>query len=101
MTYLDEIADRIRVNLAPEAHPPADADVLFLIYAVLVRAKGESTTLEDVHDAWTAWMRTVQPKHKSLIPFSDLSPAVQKEDLPYLGAIHRTAVQLNLHPSQT
>ncbi|MFL6055513.1 MAG: hypothetical protein ACJ72W_21830 [Actinoallomurus sp.] len=52
MTYLDEIARRIRDNLPAQAQPPADADALFLFYAVLARAKGESTTLEDVHDAW-------------------------------------------------
>lgn len=94
MTYLDEIARRVRSNLAPEALPPSDADPLFLLYAVLVRAKGRSTTSEDVHDVWVAWMQTVNPAHKALVPFDGLPPAVQNEDLPYLQAIHQTADQL-------
>lgn len=93
MTYLDEIAHRIRDNLPTEARPPADADSLFLLYAVLARAKGESTTLEDVHDAWAAWMQTLNPAHTALVPFSELTPTVQHEDLPYLQAIQRTAAQ--------
>ncbi|GGO10634.1 DUF7701 domain-containing protein [Microbispora bryophytorum] len=95
MTYLDEIARRIRDNLPAEARPPAGANLLFLLYAVLVKVKGQATTLEDVHDAWAAWMQTVNPVHAALVPFSELAPMVQDEDLPYLRAIHRTAAQLN------
>ncbi|WP_433622063.1 DUF7701 domain-containing protein [Nocardia sp. CA-120079] len=94
MTYLGEIAHRIRNNLPIDATPPTDSDFLFLIYAVLVRAKGELTTLEDVHDAWAAWMQTVKSDHDALVPFKDLARTVQDEDIPYLEAIRRTALEL-------
>ena len=93
MTYLDEIAKCIRGNLPADAQPPDGANSLFLAYAVLTHAKGESTTLEDVHNAWAAWMQTVNPAHTALVPFDELPPDVQDEDLPYLQAIHRTAAQ--------
>lgn len=95
MTYLDEIARRVRDNLPAEARPPGGAEALFRIYAVLVRVKGEATTPADVHDAWAAWMSTVNPAHEALVPFAELAPAVQNEDLPYLRAIHKTAAELN------
>ncbi|RJL31753.1 DUF7701 domain-containing protein [Bailinhaonella thermotolerans] len=93
MTYLEKIAHRIRENLPAEARPPAEADALFLIYAVLVRAKGVATTAEDVHDAWAAWMLTVDPGHRSVLPYDELKPAVQNDDLPYLAAIRRTSAE--------
>ncbi|MBE1596730.1 MULTISPECIES: DUF7701 domain-containing protein [Streptomyces] len=57
MTYLDRLADLIRSCLSPPAKPPADSDDLFRIYAVLLQAKGEQVTDEDIHNAWTAWMQ--------------------------------------------
>ncbi|MBF6180201.1 DUF7701 domain-containing protein [Nocardia otitidiscaviarum] len=94
MTYLDEIASQIRDNLPNDATPPDGAEPLFVLYAVLTRAKGESTTAEDVHDAWTAWMQALNPEHVALVPYDELAPSVQAEDSPFLKAIHRTAAQL-------
>lgn len=89
--YLAEDAALIRSLLAPGARPPEDAEALFLGYAVLMRAKGLACTAADVHDAWSAWQLARDPRHKALVPFGDLPPAVQKEDLPYLDAIHAAA----------
>ncbi|MEV0764251.1 hypothetical protein [Nocardia sp. NPDC050435] len=95
MTYLDTIANRIRDNLSREASPPDGADALFVLYALLARVKGESTTAEDVHDAWAAWMQVKDRSHSALVPYNELAPSVQDEDLPFLHAIRRTAAQLN------
>ncbi len=74
MTYLDPLADLIRSCLPSAARPPGGADDLFRLYAVLLRAKGTRVTDEDVHDAWSAWMQTVDDGHASLVPFEELSP---------------------------
>jgi len=92
VNYLDSIAEAIR-NEVPSELVPADADALFLMYAVLARAKGESTTAEDVHDAWTAWMSGRGEKHESMRPFADLDSAVKQQDEPFVKAIHRASAR--------
>ncbi|MFC8453696.1 hypothetical protein [Kitasatospora sp. NPDC057223] len=91
MTYLDEPADLIRSCLPADAKPPAGSAPLFRLYAVLLRAKGERVTDEDVHDAWSAWMQTVDDTHEALVPFGDLPPKVRAYDTPYAEAIRRAA----------
>lgn len=93
MTYLDRLADLIRTCLPPGAEPPANSDGLFRIYAVLLRAKGEKVTDEDVHDAWSAWMQTTEADHEALVPFRDLPAKTRAADAPYAQAI-RTAARL-------
>jgi hypothetical protein len=87
-TYLDEDADLIRSLLSAEAEPPADSQGLFLLYAVLMRAKGEQTSLSDVHDAWAAWQLQKDPFHACLVPFTELDEQTRPLDVPYLHAIH-------------
>ncbi|MEU0374987.1 hypothetical protein ABZ070_33290 [Streptomyces sp. NPDC006283] len=87
MTYLDTLADLIRSCLPPDAEPPADSDDLFRIYAVLLKAKGEQVTDEDVHNAWSAWMQSVDSTHAALVPFRDLDPETRAFDAPYARAI--------------
>ena len=91
MSYLGADAALIRELLPPEARPPSDADDLFLLYAVLMRAKGEQVTAADVHDAWAAWTEPRNPAHAALVPFDELTPAVQREDEPYVQAIQAAA----------
>ncbi|MFE3760823.1 hypothetical protein ACFXPI_03540 [Streptomyces sp. NPDC059104] len=93
MTYLDRLAALIRSCLPPEAEPPQDSAALFRMYAVLLRAKGEEVTDEDVHDAWSAWMQTVNSTHEALIPFNDLDPHTRAFDTPYAEAIRAAARQ--------
>lgn len=90
-SYLTEDAALIRAELPEQANPPANSEGLFVIYAALMRAKGEAVTAADVHDAWAAWIISTQGTHKSLVPYESLDPEVQREDLPYVEAIRRAA----------
>lgn len=91
MTYLDEDAERIRRHLPDSVDIPENSDRLFLLYAVVLRAKGTAATASDVHDAWTAWQQDIQPDHEALRPYQDLPADVQAEDQPFLTAIHAAA----------
>jgi hypothetical protein len=96
--YLAEDAALIRSLLPLNAKPPGDDEALFLGYAVLMRAKGLQCTAADVHDTWAAWMLQRDPRHRWLVPFGDLPPDTQEEDLPYLHAIHEASrVRRPLH----
>ena len=94
MTYLDEVADEIRRAASHDALPDEDTTDLFRLYAVLLMAKGEGVSREDVHNAWVAWMLSKRERHDSLVPFSDLDPATQAEDSPFVLAI-RTVARLH------
>jgi hypothetical protein len=76
-----------------ETGTDATAELLLRLYALLAMSKGEATTLRDVHDAWSLWMAPIKPEHPSLVPFDQLTEAVQKEDQPFLDAILRVARQ--------
>jgi len=91
--YLDELAAAIRGILPLDTSVPDDADELFVLYGLLARAKGADTTLSDVHDAWVAWQARLDPAHPALIPFDELSVVVQREDAPFLAAIHAAAAR--------
>src|SRR5262249_13093175 len=90
-SYLSKDADLIRSELPEGVQPPEKSDGLFMLYAVLMRAKGVDVTLSDVHDAWAAWISSTAGQHKSLVPFESLGPETQQQDLPYVEAIHRAA----------
>jgi hypothetical protein len=98
VTYLDPYAALIRACLPDDAEPPEDSAALFRIYAVLLRAKGDLVTEEDVHDAWSAWMQTVDDSHEALIPFSDLDQETRAFDAPYAKAIRTAARKLKSGP---
>ncbi|MGB3321226.1 MAG: hypothetical protein WBB05_01300 [Mycolicibacterium fortuitum] len=91
MSYLDTDAKLIRDCLPAGTGVPEDSNDLFILYAVLMRAKGESTRAADVHDAWSAWMSRNEPGHESIRPYDQLAPSVQEEDAPFLTAIHSAA----------
>jgi hypothetical protein len=90
MSYVRELAEAIRAEI-PSRLIPEDADDLFLIYALLARAKGHKVTEEDVHDAWTAWMEARGQQHESMVPFDQLPESVRVEDRPFVAAIHAVA----------
>lgn len=94
MNYIDQIADAIRQEVSPSKLPDDDTAALFRLYAVLALAKGMSVTLEDVHDAWSAWMIGNNPDHESIKPFKELTPQTQMEDQPYVDAIRTVASRL-------
>ena len=91
--YLDDIAKVIRAHVPRERLPEGNSEELVLLYAVLTRAKGESVTSSDVHDAWAAWMAKRTPDHPSLLEYEKLPREVQREDEVFVAAIKRAAVQ--------
>lgn len=87
MRYLKQIAEDIRKYVPKESLPNEKSDLLFLIYAVLALAKRDKVTNEDVHNAWVAWMMTIDDNHESLVKYAELSDSTKKEDNIYLSAI--------------
>jgi len=91
MTYLDDLADKIRRALPDGSRAPERSDDLFRIYAVLLAAKGLGVTDEDVHDAWVAWMSAHGEDHPAMVPFDELDEATKAEDAPFARAIRTVA----------
>jgi hypothetical protein len=91
VTYLDNLAADIRAAVPADALPEEDATNLFLSYAVLLLAKGEEVTREDVHNAWVAWMESRSEEHESMVPFLELPLGTQGEDSPFVLAIRSVA----------
>lgn len=87
MIYLDAIADEIRQAVPQNALPDEDTANLFRLYAVVLLAKGEDVTGEDVHNAWVAWKLGREEGHESMVPFDELDKATQAEDSPFVAAI--------------
>lgn len=81
MSYVEQVRAAVHVR-----KPNLEPDLLDL-YTLLALVKGDQVTLEDVHDAWAVWRSRTRPDHKSLIPFDQLSEAVQALDQPYADAI--------------
>jgi hypothetical protein len=96
MTYLDDIGAEISANVAREDLPTGDIGTLMRLYAVLLLGKGSATTAEDVHNAWVAWMTTIDPSHDALRPFQDLDQQTRREDAPFLDAIKAVAKRRGL-----
>lgn len=90
-SYLDEIATEIRRTAEPEAAENEEDLLLYRVYAVLLLAKGEKVSAEDVHNAWSVWACENEPNSKSLIPFQELSLSAQSKDSVYVEAIHKVA----------
>jgi hypothetical protein len=90
VTYLDKLAQLIRAEV-PDALVPPDAERLFLLYAVLLRAKGSEVTASDVHDAWTAWMQGTRPDHDNARPFEDHDDEIREQDEPFVRAVQAVA----------
>jgi len=91
VTYLDEVAAKIKAGVPAGKLPGEKAEGLFRIYAVLLLAKGSDVTREDVHNAWVAWKTVPDVGHVSLVPFDQLKTDVAAEDEPYVHAIHEAA----------
>jgi len=91
VTYLEALADDIRNAVSRNAVPSGDTTDLFVIYAVLLLAKGEKVSSEDVHNAWVAWEIGRGEHHESMVPFAELPAATQVEDSPFVAAIRHVA----------
>lgn len=91
MNYLDRIAIQIRKRVPKSDLPDDDTHALFRTYAVLLLAKGVDVTPADVHNAWVAWMLSINPSHESLVPFTALDPDTASDDDIYADAIQAVA----------
>lgn len=92
MTYIDDVRREFRARCSM-----GDRTQLEDLYVFLALVKGEETTLEDVHDAWSVYMSRMKPDHFSVKPFGQLAPSVQALDGKYAGAIVATGQALRLH----
>jgi len=93
LNYLTAAAQEIRREVPDYVLPKANTDLLFLMYAVLMFAKGEQVSREDVHNAWTAWMLARGKDRPSMVEFDQLSPETQAEDQPFVDAIAKVAAR--------
>ena len=91
-SYIAELADRIQSRV-PDDRIPADSWSLFLMYAVLARAKGTDVTSEDVHDAWVAWCDTQGLDNPNTVPFAHLDARTQAKDDVFTTAIRLAAAE--------
>lgn len=87
MNYIQQARDILSKKIDIES------DLLDL-YVLLVLTSGIDTELIDVHDAWAIWRNKTNPSHKSIIPFSELTPEVQGLDREYAEAIRSTAAEI-------
>lgn len=94
MTYVSDIAARIREAVDADALPDGETKLLFLFYAVLLLSKGEMVTSEDVHNAWAAWMTYEDDTHEAIIEFTSLPEETRGEDRPFAEAIRQVAAQI-------
>ncbi len=91
VNYIQHIGSRIRSHVNPDVLPDGDVDELFAFYAVLALACGPDVTPEDVHNAWAAWMTTLDPEHPALIPFEQLDRSTASDDEPFVTAIQQVS----------
>jgi hypothetical protein len=98
VTYLEELAEDIRAAVPEGALPDVDTGDLFLTYAVLLLAKGEQVSIDDVHNAWVGWMVARGERHGAMVPLEELAPETQAKDLPFAVAIRRVAQELAADP---
>ena len=94
MNYIDELAMDIYRRTSGDDNPAPVEMQLYRTYALLALTTGEATTNEHVHDAWSVWVATHRPEHRSLRPFAHLTPEVQELDTPYRDAIRAVAREL-------
>lgn len=91
MMIVDNYAHAM-INQVCEELPGIDPD-LACLYALLALAKGNETSLEDVHDAWSIWTTAIRGRsdHKALVPFDELPVEIQELDRKYMNGIHYAA----------
>lgn len=95
--YIDELAKEIfwESNTDDDGFWFEDR-LLYRAYALLLLAKGEAVTTEDVHNAWAVWAAEYDENHRSLVPFEKLEPRIQDLDEPYARAIRNVALARGL-----
>lgn len=94
--YLDKIAIDISKSADSDAIMSDEDLPLYRIYAVLLLAKGQDVTAEDVHNAWAAWACVYEPDSQNIIPFKELSHRVQQKDKLYVDTIHKVSKRMHI-----
>ena len=90
--FITRLAEQIRIEVPPSVRPNHPAELrLFRMYALLALSKGSSTTREDVHNAWAAWMLEIDPTHSAIRPFRELTDEQHQQDDPFLRAINHVS----------
>lgn len=93
MNYLTNIMTRLG-DVVTAAGGSLPDDRMAAVYALLVLTTGQATTLENVHDAWSAWRIETKPDHRSLVWFAELDYDTQAYDFLYRDAIRQVAAEL-------
>jgi len=88
--YIENIEDALDDILNMSGTDYSD---LLGVYAILVLVVGVNCTNEHIHDAWSVWQTKSEPKHRSLIPFAELTEEVQELDSEYRDAVIMVAKQ--------
>jgi len=87
MNYIEKIRKGLHTELGEISFDLLD------LYILLVLVKGKECKNQDVHDAWSVWQDGLDPGHKSLIPFGQLTKEVQDLDTKYRDAIIKVSTQ--------
>jgi hypothetical protein len=86
MSYFTDVIDQLR------SKTPASPYDLLRFHALLVLTTGENTTVEDVHNAWSAWRAHLGPPDgPEIVPFDELTPGRRELDLKYRDIIRDVA----------
>jgi len=91
MNYIQKTIDILDKKL----QMPKGYEALLGYYALLVHIVGDTCTKKHIHDAWSVWQNTIDPTHRSLIPFDELTKEVQDLDEEYCVAVIETYEELN------
>ena len=92
--YIAAIARQIRdvvVDSPADAVAEPVSEQLYAAYALLVLTKGDAVTTSDVHDAWASVHDDETADAADLVPFDQLSAAVQQRDERFAAAIRAVA----------
>jgi|SRR3954467_13049742 hypothetical protein len=93
MNYLTRITARLQ-ELAAERGSELKPE-LAALYALLVLTTGQATTLENVHDAWSAWRAfSARPDHPMIVPLAMLNTATIEYDRAWRDDIRTVAAEL-------
>lgn len=92
MNYVEMVKGKLEEELKMKGTP---YEGLLDVYGLLVLTVGRNCTDANIHDAWSVWQNKIDPKHRSLKWFNQLSDEVQDLDAPYRKAVVKVAEQID------
>lgn len=94
-TYIDKVVNLVKKETGLKGNQ------LIRYYALLVLAKGENITLQDIHNGWSMDMNFKEKNkycyghdHFSIVPFDKLSKDIKAKDGRYLEGLKRVAEEV-------